>query len=179
MQINLFSIPIWVGNIDCSKIIIEHEQPIQAFGSEIESTHRVNNNITPESLSYLYKIIEKNIATTIGSSFEISLDHIWVNYYKGIDFQEGHAHAGSDICFIIYKKIIESNTVFKNPNNITLGSYYLHKYKMQDVFGGHEFRPECRENQIVIFPAFLEHYVKKTSNAITIAGNLSINIKGQ
>lgn len=179
MQIDLFSIPIWIGNIDCSKIIIEHDEPVQAFGSEIESTHRVNNNIHPESLSYLYQVISKIIEKSIRAPFELKLDHIWVNYYRGVDFQESHAHAGSEICFIIYKKIKESNTVFKNPNNITIGSYYLHKQKIQDIFGSMEFKPECRENQILIFPAFLEHYVKKTSDAITIAGNLSINIKGE
>jgi|TARA_Y100001938_G_scaffold148032_1_gene230637 hypothetical protein len=178
VQIDLFSIPIWIGNIDCSKIIIEHDEPVQTFGSEIGSTHKVNNNIHPESLSYLYQIISKNIEQSIGSSFELKLDHIWVNYYKGVDFQESHAHSGSEICFIIYKKIRESNTVFKNPNNITLGSYYVGKKRLQDIFGSQDFKPECRENQILIFPAFLEHYVKKTSDAITIAGNLFINIIG-
>ena len=35
-----------------------------------------------------------------------------------------------------------------------------------------QFRPSCREGQIIVFPSFLEHMVKKTSNAITISGNI-------
>jgi hypothetical protein len=39
-----------------------------------------------------------------------------------------------------------------------------------------QFSPKLRENQIIIFPSFLEHMVKKTTEeGSTIAGNISIN----
>jgi hypothetical protein len=58
-----------------------------------------------------------------------------------------------------------------------LGSYFIGKPFISHLFGGYDFQPQCRENQIIVFPAFLEHYVKKTSNAETIAGNMTIITK--
>ena len=37
-----------------------------------------------------------------------------------------------------------------------------------------QFHPECRSNQIIIFPSCLEHMVKKHSNSTTISGNILI-----
>ena len=34
---------------------------------------------------------------------------------------------------------------------------------------------KSRQNQIILFPSYLGHYVKKTSDAITIAGTLYMN----
>jgi hypothetical protein len=177
MILNLFSVPIWIGNIDAAKINIQETVIEKQFGSGVPSTHGGENKIDNHSLQYLYQIICKLIEKSLLTDFEIKLENIWTNYYKDGDFQESHAHAGSELCFIIYKKIQESNTVFKNPNNIILGSYFIGKPFISHLFGGYDFQPQCRENQIIVFPAFLEHYVKKTSNAETIAGNMTIITK--
>jgi len=177
MRLNLFSIPIWIGNIDAEKIIIEESIPQKTFGSDIHSTHGNQNKIDSESLTYLYNTICNLLDESVSMNFEIKLNSIWTNYYNEIDFQESHAHAGAEVCFIIYKKIQQSNTVFKNPNNLILESYYNHKVFLQNLFGSNDFMPQCRENQIIVFPAFLEHYVKKTSNAMTIAGNMTLVTK--
>ena len=63
-----------------------------------------------------------------------------------------------------------------NSNKNLLAAFY-NSEKKQKLFGGnHYFEPECRENQIVIFPSHLEHYVKKHDNSVTISGNLEINL---
>lgn len=177
MKIDLFSIPIWIGNIDASKIIVNDTNLGETFRSNIETSFSKQNNISDDSLEYLYSVIIKLLNRTITSPYNIELGHIWNNYYKSDDFQEIHTHPGSDVSFIIYKKIIESSTIFQNPNYSVIGGYYHKCDKLIKLFGNIDYRPECRENQIVIFPSFLEHYVRKTSNALTVSGNLNITIE--
>ena len=177
MKIDLFSIPIWIGNIDASKVIVNDTNISESFRSDIQTSFKEQNNISDESLDYLYSVMVKLLNKTITRPYHLKLDHIWNNYYRTDDYQELHTHPGSDVSFIIYKKIEESSTVFQNPNYALLGGYYYESDLLNKIFGGTDYQPECRENQIVIFPSFLEHYVKKTSNALTIAGNASITIE--
>jgi hypothetical protein len=107
MILNLFSVPIWIGNIDAAKINIQETVIEKQFGSGVPSTHGGENKIDNHSLQYLYQIICKLIEKSLLTDFEIKLENIWTNYYKDGDFQESHAHAGSELCFIIYKKIQE------------------------------------------------------------------------
>ena len=62
-----------------------------------------------------------------------------------------------------------------NPNSTVLEAYYPHDQNKINFLGGYDFMPQCRQNQIILFPSYLGHYVKKTSDAITIAGNLYMN----
>lgn len=177
MKIDLFSIPIWIGNIDASRIIVEDTNLSESFQSDIETSHGKQNNMSEESLDYLYSVIFNLLNGTISRPYNLKLGHIWNNYYRTDDYQEIHTHPGSDISFIIYKKIKESSTIFQNPNYSVIGSYYHRCDTLTKIFGNIDYQPECRENQIVIFPSFLDHYVKKTSNAITISGNITITIE--
>lgn len=177
MKIDLFSIPIWIGNIDASRIIVEDTNLSETFRSDIQTSFSKHNNVPKESLDYLYSVMVKLLDETIFCPYSLKIDHIWNNYYRTDDFQEIHTHPGSDVSFIIYKKIKESSTIFQNPNYTTIDSYYHRSKRLSKIFGEHDYRPECRENQICIFPSFLEHYVKKTSNALTIAGNATITIE--
>jgi hypothetical protein len=36
------------------------------------------------------------------------------------------------------------------------------------------FFPQVKQNQMIIFPSYLEHMVKKTNPAITISGNIDV-----
>ena len=177
MKIDLFSIPIWIGNIDASKVIVKDTDISESFQSDIKTSHGKQNNISEDSLEYLYSVMINLLDGTISRPYNLQISHIWNNYYKTDDFQEIHTHPGSDVSFIIYKKIKESSTVFQNPNYSVIGGYYYRCDRLTKIFGSIDYRPECRENQIVIFPSFLEHYVKKTSNAITISGNATITIE--
>jgi len=175
MRFNIFSIPIWIGNIDANNIKIKETEVKKTFGSEVKTSILSSNNmsIDKNSLSYLYNTIVRILDKENLPSYQLTLQNIWENYYEESDFQENHIHARSDLSFIIYKKVNESNTVFVSPSAKMLDIFYSCKSK-NTFFGPPSFKPECRENQIIIFPSFLEHYVKKTSNAITIAGNLNL-----
>ena len=174
MKIDLFSIPIWIGNIEASKIEIKNKESSPTFLSDIKTNFDSKNIIDKEAVQYLYQTIVKLLDEKITSPYTVELQHIWENHYEEADFQEAHTHPNSDFSFIIYKKINESRTVFLSPFRHLLGSYYFSCSKKQDIMGGEFYMPECRENQIIIFPSFLEHCVKKTSNATTIAGNFRL-----
>lgn len=177
MKIDLFSTPIWIGNIDSSLIKLDEKKLEPTFGSNILTSFDQKNKITEESLEYLYEIIIGLIDETITNPYQLHLLNIWENHYINSDFQEKHIHTESDLSFIIYKKIDESKTVFSHPANNLIASFYSSCLRKKFIFGPLDYTPQCRENQIIIFPSFLEHYVKKTSNAITIAGNLKLTFK--
>ena len=179
MKIDLFSVPIWIGNIDSNKIKLKKEKLEPTFGSGVKTSFNKNLGaiIDETSLKYLYETLVKILDENINTSYNINLLNIWENYYENNDFQEKHLHTGSDLSFVIYKKIEQSNTVFVNPADKLISSFYTHCKVKQSTFGPLQFFPKCRQNQIIIFPSFLEHYVQKTSNSITIAGNLILNFQ--
>ena len=172
MKIELFSIPIWIGNIDSSRIKIQDKNIGESFKSKINTSINGQNIIDEDSLNYLYEVISKLLKKNVLPRYKLQLEHIWTNYYKDSDYQENHAHAGAHLSFIIYKKIEQSNVVFVNPNSVVLDSYYNGDDDKIAFFGGTTFKPQCRENQIILFPSYLEHFVKRTNDAVSIAGNL-------
>ena len=169
MKYDLFSVPILIDDIDTSKISIDEEKSRVRFGSEINSSHGLNNKIDQNCLDYIYKIIVKNLNEVISIPYIVQLSNIWKNYYKPNDFQEKHIHAKSDFSFIIYDSI-DSDTVFVHP------AHYLikEKYGDKNIFET-EYSIKNKIGKIIIFPSFLEHYVKKQkSSGTTISGHLDI-----
>tara|TARA_Y100001937_G_C6927378_1_gene244487 strand:- start:35 stop:568 length:534 start_codon:yes stop_codon:yes gene_type:complete len=177
MKLNLFSIPIWIANIDASKIKLKEQNIKQSFASKVNTTIDNKTDIDEESLNYIYQTVVNMLKDDVLPHYKLNLEHIWTNYYKDSDFQENHSHAGSHLSFIIYKKIQKSNVVFMNPNSTVLEAYYPHDQNKINFLGGYDFTPQCRQNQIILFPSYLGHYVKKTSDAVTIAGNLYMNFE--
>ena len=172
MKLDLFSTPIWIGNIDTSKIKLEYEETKKTWVSETKSSFKSKNIITDECAEHILEVIVGLLDETPLPKYELKILNIWENTYENNDFQENHIHANSDLSFIIYKKIEEARTVFLNSNRYLLECFYKDDRK-QKLFGNNlNFLPKCKENQIVLFPSYLEHCVKKTDNALTIAGNV-------
>lgn len=178
MKLNLFSVPIWIGNIDSENIKLIEQDLQPSFGSNIKTTYHESykSNIQPESLEYLYQVIIRLLGETVKIPFQLRLINIWKNVYEDKDFQETHIHCGSDLSFVIYQDVRESNTVFMNPAHKLISAYFVKQPIKKDILGHETFAPECRKNQIIIFPSYLEHFVRKTSNAVTVSGNLELII---
>jgi hypothetical protein len=172
MQINLFSIPIFVDNIDASKINFDNLEYKNNFKSNVKSSFGTNSQINKESMNYLIETIGKNIFDFLKQGFKLEIINVWQNFYDDNDFQEKHIHVHSDFSFIVFKKIEESKTVFIAPHSYITESFYYKKF-LEQYFQTH-FQPKCRKNQIIIFPSFLEHMVKTTNNALTISGNILV-----
>ena len=103
MKIDLFSIPIWIGNIEASKIEIKNKESSPTFLSDIKTNFDSKNIIDKEAVQYLYQTIVKLLDEKITSPYTVELQHIWENHYEEFDFQEAHTHPNSDFSFIIYK----------------------------------------------------------------------------
>jgi len=176
MKLDLFSIPIWIGNIESNKIKLQNKELKETFESNIKTTYENShpNNIDSDSLNYFYDVSIRLLKETIKIPFQLRLLNIWKNVYEDKDFQETHIHCGSDLSFIIYEKVIESNTVFLNPASNLISSFFVRNPRKKEILSEISFTPQCRENQIIIFPSYLEHFVKKTSNAVTLSGNLEL-----
>jgi len=168
MIVELFSIPIFIGNIDVSKIEIKNKKFKKTWFSETESSQNSHGNlISKENVEYLLSTMVKILEEKIKYPFEIGLVNIWQNNYLKNDYQEPHIHEQSDFSFIIYKNVEEGKTVFFNP----IKNYLLFYKNIAHMFDS-LFMPKCKTGQIIIFPSFLEHMVLKNSNQTTIAGNL-------
>jgi len=170
MKLNIFSIPIYIGNIDTDKKKILNKGSEKTWLSKTESSHNFANKIDEKSWLYLQNIIANLLKEDFNFSYKLTLKSIWENKYLEKDFQENHIHTGSHLSFIIYKKVENSNTVFVRPNNNLFESFYEGKFNILN----NTFKPECRSNQIIIFPSCLEHMVMNNNNSETIAGNLLI-----
>jgi len=170
MQLNLFSVPIWIGNIDPQKINIICPEPKKTWiHCETLSTMESENSLDQSSMDYLLNTIVKLIKPYFKENFKVELLNFWINKYIKNDFQEAHIHSNASLSFIIYKEVDKSYTVFNNPNK-----HFIDYSQMSEFFEWY-FEPECRQGQIIIFPSFIEHWVKNNSNTITIAGNLKIS----
>jgi hypothetical protein len=170
MKLNIFSIPIYIGNIETDKIQISNKGFEKTWLSKTESSHNYVNEIEESSWAYLQKIIVDLLKEDFNYTYELTLKSIWENEYKKNDFQENHIHTGSHFSFIIYREVDQSNTVFFRPDKNLFASFYGDNFS--PFFN--TFSPECRSNQIIIFPSCLEHMVLSNTISKTIAGNLII-----
>lgn len=177
MKINLFETSIYIDNVDCSKIKLQNENFKKTWDSETESSHDFKNSLSEESSIYLLKKMGNLLYGQILKRFELKILSVWQNNYINNDFQEKHMHTSSHFSFIIYKKIKESKTVFFHPVQDLLSSMYPPELFKKTSFFKLNFETKCRENQMVLFPSYLAHMVKKDSNSTTISGNVLIEIK--
>jgi len=172
MKLNLFSTPVFIINIDTNKIIKKNGSFKKTWLSETSSSHAEGDILEVESSNYLLEEIGKVLAKEIKKTLKISLDHIWENRYEVGDFQERHNHPGSHFSFIIYKEIKDSKTIFVNPNEDLILSYFNSKLNLFEQ----NFKPDCRSGQMILFPSYLHHMVAKTDQSVTIAGNIKIEM---
>lgn len=173
MKIDLFSIPIFIGNINAEKIKIENETFKETAWSKFNSSYDSSktNKLSKESNEYLLKNIANLLQDQIKRSFEISLINIWTNKYGVNDHQDLHFHPNSHFSFVIYKNVKESKTKF-----ISAWSDEVEIWGMENLYSTN-FDVKCRSNQICLFPSFMKHYVQKNDYpSETISGNIFIRI---
>jgi len=176
MKIDLFSIPIYILNVDVDKIKLKNQTFKKRWLSGTEASHESEVKIDDESATYLLSCVSKLISKDIRGPHNLELSNIWENHYKENDFQEIHNHPQSHFSFVIYKKIDKSNTVFINPSVKLITSYY--ETNLCDNLSVFEenFKPECRQGQLLVFPSFVDHMVLKNNNSDTVSGNINIKM---
>jgi hypothetical protein len=169
---NIFPNYIGIKNIDLNKFKIESKKFKKSFESKIH-TSLGNTNLflqkhinyfnvqLTDIFSYIFKAMNKK-------SFVFNVTDIWLNIYNNQDFQGSHTHP-SDYCFILYYEIEKSHTVFNSPVKDLLEQ----RLKVKNLFF-REYEPNCKKGDLLVFPGYLQHWVKPNSNSKTIAGNIQI-----
>jgi hypothetical protein len=169
MNLELFSCPFFIGNIDLKKIKLKAEMG-KAWLSETPSSIHGKNDLPTESADYLMEVIAELLREKYLDihSFSISLlGTVWRNEYLDKDFQEPHMHIGAAFSFIIYEKVTEVHTIFFNPAKYLIPA----TFKTTDAVM-REFKPNVRAGQILVFPSYVEHMVNRNSDQVTISGNI-------
>tara|TARA_R110000764_G_scaffold99143_2_gene183783 strand:+ start:1358 stop:1897 length:540 start_codon:yes stop_codon:yes gene_type:complete len=166
---NIFPNLIATKTLDLSKLKVIGKKFNKTFESNIQTTligdtlfdvssmNYLNINLT-DLLSYLLKPYCKH--------FAFKVDCIWINKYNKKDYQGSHVHP-SDFSFIIYYKVDKSHTVFNSPVKKLLETF---DNKIFDK----DYEPNSKQGDIIIFPSYLEHWVKPNSNNTTISGNIKM-----
>jgi hypothetical protein len=167
----LFEIPIWKENIDISKIQLQSSNYQKSFFSEITTSHGGDNNLAEESCLYLSKVMTRLLSKDYKIK-KLILTHIWRNIYKQ-NFQDRHNHAGSHFSFVIYEKLQKPQTVFFHP-----AADLMLTVKNNIIFKTSE-KLNVVQNDLVIFPGYLDHMVCLTEDGLTISGNFDIEVKNE
>ena len=90
MNLDLFSIPVFIGDIDSKKINLNNKKFKKTWLSQMPSTYEQSNTEkqTLENGEYLLKTIGSLLKEKIKHPFQLSLTNIWENSYVQDDFQE-------------------------------------------------------------------------------------------
>ena len=98
MRLDLFSLPIWIGNINATNINIDVSNVKKLWLSKTPSTHYLgsNNKLEPEQEKYVLETISKLISKDIKNKFKIWLLNMWVNDYKKMTIKR-HIYMGDQI----------------------------------------------------------------------------------
>ena len=169
---NIFPNYIGIKNIDLSKFKINNNKFKKSFESKIKTSLSTSNLFLVDDINYFniqLTEIFSNIFKIINvKTFVFNVTGIWVNIYNKNDFQGTHVHS-SDYCFILYYDVKKSSTVFNSPVKNLLES----RHPKTNVFST-QYEPNCNKGDLLVFPGYMQHWVRPMSNAKTIAGNIEI-----
>jgi len=169
MRVDLFAIPIFIDQVDLTKIEITQTSFDPTWHSNTPSNYLHQPNIHPDTFDYLSSIIDKHLQST-GNYKNPTISAMWRNNYTITDTQEVHIHAKSQWSFIIYETVAESKTVFLNPAWKSIDSQIGPDVNSLPM----SWKPEVKAGTMIIFPSFLEHFVLAGNVGTTIAGNVSL-----
>jgi uncharacterized protein (TIGR02466 family) len=105
------------------------------------------------------KKIEKNLSI----SKELRLRNLWCNINGLGSFNRPHSHPGGVVSGVYYVSIPKNSgsIVFLNRN---LDSFYNKNVKNYNEYNSSTWIIKPEENQCVLFPSYLEHYVEPNLN---------------
>lgn len=160
---------ISIKHLDLSNLKIIGKKFKKTFESKVKTTLKGHTLFDKNSMNYLNIQLTETISYLLKpycNNFVFNISDIWINRYDKKDYQGSHVHP-SDFSFIIYYKIDKSHTVFNSPVKSLLESRANKMFAL-------DYQTNFKQGDMVIFPSYLEHWVKPNSNNITISGNIKI-----
>ena len=98
MKQNLFSIPFFFDKVDLSKISLIDKETKPTFQSGVQSSFNTHRIVKKETLTYLTKLIWKNIEGISKGSFSIEISEMWRNVYTKETGRMHEADCGTQRC---------------------------------------------------------------------------------
>mgnify|MGYP003653744581 CR=1 FL=1 len=166
---NVFPNIVAIKRLDVSKLKIVGDKFEKSFESKLQTTIFDKTLLDVNSMNYLnihLTTLLSHLLKPICLNFVFKLSSIWINKYIKKDYQGSHVHPG-DYSFVIYYKTNKSHTVFNSPIKNLIDSSNSKVFQR-------DFEPKLKQGDIIMFPSYLEHWVKPNSNNITISGNVTI-----
>ena len=172
---SLFPNLIAIKKLNLSNLKIIGKRFKKSFESRIKTTIKGDTLFDKKSINYLNIQLTEMLSYLLKpycKNFVFNVDDIWINKYSKKDYQGSHVHPGN-FSFIIYYKTDKSYTVFNSPVKSLLES-------LDNKIFYRDYESNFQQGDIVIFPSYLEHWVKPNSNNITVSGNIQIiEMKGK
>jgi uncharacterized protein (TIGR02466 family) len=137
------------------------------YASNIGGQHSLNLDLEEPVLQPLIKSITKmsyvySKKLAVKEDFALGISNMWfiINNYK--DHNHQHTHPGSYLSGAFYSKAGEDcgNLVFKNPNPRIESYWWPDYFKHPTNFYNAVRHVRPQTNRIIMFPAWLEHYVR-------------------
>ncbi len=166
---SLFPNEIAIKHLDLSELKIIGKGFKETFESKVKTTYNGQTLLDENSINYLKEQLKEtldNLLKPYCEAFVFNVFEIWINKYEDNDYQGNHVHP-ADFSFIIYYKTDKSYTVFNSPVKNLLESTANKIFKFQ-------YETDFKQGDMVVFPSYLEHWVKPNSNNITVSGNIKI-----
>ena len=166
---SLFPTLVAIKHLNLSNLKITGKKFKKSFESKIKTTVEGDTLLDRDSINYLNIQLTETLGYLLKpycKNFVFNVSSIWINQYDEKDYQGSHIHPG-DFSFIIYYKTDKSYTVFNSPmKNLleSVDSKIFHK----------EYKPDLKQGDMILFPSYLQHWVKPNSNNITVSGNIKI-----
>ena len=166
---NIFPNLIATKNLDLNKFKFVGKNYKKTFESKIKTTLKGNTLFNKNSINYLNIELTETLSYLLKNyckNFVFNVSDIWINKYEKKDYQGSHIHP-SDFSFIIYYETNKSHTVFNSPVKNLLES-------IDSKIFNKDYEPNLKQGDMIVFPSYLEHWVRPNSGNTTIAGNIKI-----
>lgn len=185
---DIFKTSIWKTSLslDLNSLNLEIKKIIEKDkGREISNEGGYqSNNIEYKKYTHLFflsKIIEINVKEykkSLGLKENFVLDNMWINVNKYKDFNISHAHPNCSISGVFYIKCPKEsgNIVFENSNANIMSYVWEPDTDKYTPNTSSKFNITSQENLLLLFPAYLNHYVRPNMNKEKRI-SLSFNIK--
>ena len=140
----------------------------------------------------IFKLLVSNISTCgnvfaqeLGIVPNVIIQNMWINISKTGGYNTNHVHPKSILSGCFYVKTPENcgSIVFTNPTKNLINAYIDYWHLMDEgkldnsPLSHSEWQIHPKENNIVLFPSWLEHYVndnKSDEDRISISFNFAI-----
>lgn len=166
---HIFTNTVAIKNLDLSKFKVVGKKFRKTFESEIQTTMNTQTLFDKESINYLNIHLTDILSYLLKpycKNFVFNVSDIWINKYMKKDYQGTHVHPGA-FSFVIYYKTDKSYTIFNSPVKSLLEA-------SDNNFFEKDYDPKLKQGDIIVFPSYLEHWVKPNTNSVTISGNIKI-----